>query len=104
MSRVRSTALILVLTGAGILAGCNSSSVDGQYQDSSGAVTVQLKNGKASMSLGGVLIDGSYSTDGNKITVHPVSGNVGQSVVFTVNKDASIDGPQEIFPRLQKVK
>ena len=56
------------------------------------------------MSLGGVLIDGSYSTDGNKITVHPVSGNVGQSVVFTVNKDASIDGPQEIFPRLQKVK
>jgi|HubBroStandDraft_2_1064218.scaffolds.fasta_scaffold4291276_1 hypothetical protein len=56
------------------------------------------------MNLGGVLMDGTYATDGNKITVHPVSGNVGQNVVFTVNKDASIDGPPEIFPWLKKVE
>jgi hypothetical protein len=89
---------------AGILAGCNSSSVDGKYQDSTGAVTVRWKDGKASMNLGGVLMDGTYATDGNQITGHPVSGNVGQNVVFTVNKDASMDGPPEIFPRLRKVE
>jgi hypothetical protein len=102
---IRKALLISVLAGAALAVGCGSASPDGKYQDSNGAVTLELKGGKASLDYGQIHSDGTYTVDGDKITIQPVVGDTRQTVVFVMNKDGSIDGPPgSEITNLQKVK
>ena len=91
-SGIRKALLVSVLTAAVLAAGCGSNP-EGKYRDSDGSVTLQLKAGKATLDYGRIRIDGTYTVDGNKITMRPTVGNTSQTMVFTINKDGSIDGP-----------
>lgn len=103
--------LVFVLIGAGFAAGCGGSILgggsnpDGKYQASDGSVTLELNGGKASLNVAQIHIDGAYTVDGNKLTIRPLEGAISQTMVFTINKDGSLDAPQGApFPRLEKVK
>jgi len=102
--------LVFVLTGAGLAAGCGGSILgggskpDGKYQSSDGSVTLELNGGKASLNIAQIHIDAAYTVDGNKLTIRPLEGAVSQTMIFTINKDGSLDAPQGApFPRLEKV-
>jgi len=88
------TVLTLVLAGATLAVGCGGGVSDGTYKDPQGAVTLALKGGKATLDYGGIRIDGTYTVSGDQLTVRPTVGDASQSMVLTVNKDGSIDGPQ----------
>jgi hypothetical protein len=97
--------MIVVLTGAALAIGCGDPGREGTYKDAAGAVTLELKSGKAALNFGRIHIDGSYTVDGDKITLHPTVGDTSQTMVFTVNKDGSIDGPPgSEITKLQKTK
>jgi hypothetical protein len=106
----RNVMLVVVLAGAGLAAGCGGSifgggsSPEGKYQASDGSVTLELTGGKASLNIAQIHIDAAYTVDGNKLTIRPLEGAVSQTLVFTINKDGSLDAPQGApFPRLLKV-
>ena len=44
------------------------SNPDGKYRDSDGTVTLELKDGKASMNFAQIHMDGTYTVDGDKLT------------------------------------
>jgi len=91
-SRIRAALLIVLLVGATLAAGCGSN-LEGKYRDAEGAVTLELKDGKAKLNYGGLQLDATYTVDGDKISLRPAGGETAQSMVLTVNKDGSIDGP-----------
>jgi hypothetical protein len=91
-SWIRAALLIIFLTGVSLAAGCGSN-LEGKYRDAEGAVTLQLKDGKANLNYGGLQLDATYTVDGDKISLRPTGGEAAQAMVFTVNKDGSIDGP-----------
>jgi hypothetical protein len=100
---IRKALLVLVLAGVGLAVGCRGS--EGMYRSSDGAVTLELKGGKAALDYGSVRIDGTYTVDGDKITIRPVVGDTSQTMIFTINQDGSIDGPSGSgIPKLQKAK
>jgi hypothetical protein len=104
-SWIRKALLVSVLAGAGLATGCGGGDRDGTYRDSAGAVTLELKAGKAGLNYGQIHIDGTYTVDGDKITIHPTVGDTNQTMVFTVNNDGSIDGPPgSEITKLQKAK
>jgi hypothetical protein len=104
-SWIRKALLLSVLAGAGLAVGCGGPDRDGMYRDSAGAVTLELKGGKASLNYGGLHVDGAYTVDGDKITIKPTVGETSQTMVLTINKDGSIDGPPgSDITKLQKVK
>jgi hypothetical protein len=97
-----------VLAGAlacmGVLAGCVASGHEGSYREADGAVTLELKAGKASMNIGQIHIEGPYSEDGGKVTIHPEPGET-QPMVLTVNQDGSLQGPEgSVIGKLDKAK
>ena len=85
--------LVLILTGAAVVAGCGGANPEGKYRDSDGSVTLELKSGKAGLNYGQVHIDGAYTVDGDKLTIRPLEGATEQTMVFTMNKDGSLTGP-----------
>lgn len=102
---IRKALLVSVLAGAALAVGCGGSGPDGKYRDSDGAVTLELKGGKANLDFGQIHIDGTYTMDGGKLTIRPVVGDTSQTMVFVVNADGSIDGPPgSAMPKLQKAK
>ncbi len=101
---VRRALLVSVVLAAGFAIACGVNP-DGKYQDADGAVTLELKSGKASLNFGGIHIDGAYKVDGNKITISPLTGDTRQTVVFTLNSDGSLDAPAgSMMPKLMKAK
>lgn len=99
------TILVLVLAGGSLAVGCGNSSVEGTYKDSEGAVTLELKGGKASLNAGMVRIDGAYTVDGNKVTIRPTEGADADALVFTIDKDGSLDPPPGgAFTKLGRTK
>jgi hypothetical protein len=101
---MRKALLVTVLAAAVLAAGCGSNP-EGKYRDAQGAVTLELKGGMATLDYGRIRIDGTYTVDGNKITMRPTVGNTSQTMVFTLNKDSSIDGPPgSDITGLQKTK
>lgn len=86
--------------------GCGGSGPEGKYRDSAGATTLELKSGgKANLDFGQIHIDGTYTLDGDKLTIRPTAGDTSQTMVFVVNADGSIDGPPgSAIQKLQKVK
>ena len=91
-SWIRKALVILALSGAALEIGCTADR-DGTYRDAAGAVTLELKGGKAGLNYGRIRIDGSYTIDGDKLTIRPTVGDTSQTMVFTINSDGSIDGP-----------
>jgi hypothetical protein len=104
-SSIRKALLVSVLAGACLAIGCGGG-VEGKYRDPSGGINVEFKDGKAYIALGAYAVDGTYKIDGHKIIARGDFGMMIHSpVVFTVNKDGTIDGPRDsLIPRLEKVK
>ena len=102
----RNTAVVFVLTYIGLLAGCSQTNVDGKYRDAEGAVTVVLKDQRASMDFGPVHIDAKYTVDGDKVTIKPEGGPNPDAVVLTIGKDGSLIAttPNPLFSKLVKAK
>ena len=101
---IRKALLVSVLAAAALAVGCGSNP-EGKYRDAQGAVTLELKGGKASLNYGPIRIDGTYIVDGDKITIRPTVGETSQTMVFTVNNDGSIDGPPgSDITKLRKAK
>lgn len=97
---IRKIILIFAMAMASVASGCGSR-IEGKYTDPSGMVVLQLNDGKAYMAFGALTVHGTYTVSGDKITV---TGD-NQTVVFTKNKDGSIDGPGDSFiPRLYPAK
>jgi hypothetical protein len=104
-SRVRKTLFAFVLAVASLATACGGG-VEGKYRDPSGSINAEFKDGKAYIALGAYAVDGTYKIEGDKIVAR---GNFGlmlpSPLVFTVNKDGTIDGPRDtMIPRLEKVK
>ena len=104
-SFLRKAVLVALLAFALLGVGCGKSP-EGKYRDPSGSINAEFKDGKAYIALGAYAVDGTYKIDGDKIIA---SGNFGlmlpNTVVFTINKDGTIDGPRDtMIPRLEKVK
>jgi hypothetical protein len=97
--------LATVLAGACLAVGCGSG-VEGKYRDPTGGINAEFKDGKAYIALGAYAVDGTYKIEGNKIIARGDFGLMLHSpLVFTINKDGSIDGPRDsMIPRLEKVK
>jgi hypothetical protein len=104
-SSLRKAFLVSTLAFTVLAVGCGRSA-EGKYRDPSGSINAEFKDGKAYIALGAYAVDGTYKIEGDKIIA---SGNFGlmlpNPVVFTVNKDGTIDGPRDtMIPRLEKVK
>ena len=104
-SLLRKALLVSTLVCLVMAVGC-SSGPEGKYRDPSGSINAEFKDGKAYIALGAYAVDGTYKIEGDKIIA---SGNFGlmlpNPVVFTINKDGTIDGPRDtMIPRLEKVK
>jgi hypothetical protein len=102
---IQRTLAALLLVGAMFMAACGSSA-EGKYRDPSGTINASFQDGKAYIGMGAYAVDGTYKIDGDKITA---TGDFGMmlphTLVFTINKDGSIDGPRDtMIPRLEKVK
>ncbi len=104
-SSVRKTLFAFVLAGAAFAAACGGG-VEGKYRDPSGTINAEFKDGKAYIGLGAYAVDGTYKIEGDKIIARGDFGMMLPSpLVFTVNKDGTIDGPRDtMIPRLEKVK
>jgi hypothetical protein len=104
-SLIRRLLLASALACAVLGVGCGSSA-EGKYRDPSGSINAEFKGGKAYIALGAYAVDGTYKVEGDKIIA---TGDFGlmlpHTVVFTINKDGTIDGPRDtMIPRLEKVK
>jgi hypothetical protein len=104
-SWIRTTLFAVVLAGAALAIACGSSTA-GKYRDPSGTINAEFKDGKAYIGLGAYAVDGTYKIEGDKIIARGDFGLMLPSpLVFTINKDGSIDGPRDtMIPRLEKVK
>jgi hypothetical protein len=105
-SWLRKALMLSALTAATLAIGCFGNSAEGKYRDPSGTLNAEFKDGKAYLAFGAYAVDGTYKIDGNKIVA---TGNFGLMIpspmVFTINKDGSIDGQRDsVFTRLEKVK
>jgi hypothetical protein len=102
----RNAVAVFVLGYLGLAAGCSQTNVDGKYQDLAGAVTVELKDQKASMDIGPVHIDAKYTVDGDKVTIKPDGGPNPDAVVLNISKDGSLVAatPNPLFNKLVKAK
>ena len=102
---IRTALLVFVLACATFTIACGSSP-EGKYRDPSGTINAEFKDGKAYVALGAYAVDGTYKIEGNKIIARGEFGMMLPSpLVFTINKDGSIDAPRDtMIPRLEKVK
>jgi hypothetical protein len=105
VSMMRKSLLVLILGGAALVVACGSGA-EGKYRDPSGTINAEFKDGKAYVALGAYAVDGTYKIEGDKIIARGDFGLMLPSpLVFTINKDGSIDGPRStMIPRLEKVK
>jgi hypothetical protein len=104
-STTHKSLLVFVLAGAALLVACGGGA-EGKYRDPSGTINAEFKDGKAYVALGGYAVDGTYKIEGDKIIARGDFGLMLPSpLIFTINKDGSIDGPRStMIPRLEKVK
>jgi hypothetical protein len=94
-----------VLAAATLAVACGSGA-EGKYRDPSGTINASFQDGKAYIGLGAYAVDGTYKIEGDKIIA---TGDFGlmlpHTIVFTINKDGSIDPQRDTpIPRLEKVK
>jgi hypothetical protein len=93
-SSIRTALIVFVLAVAGLIVACGSGA-EGKYRDPSGIINAEFKDGKAYVALGAYAVDGTYEIEGDKIVAR---GDFGPALpnplIFTVNKDGTIEGPQ----------
>jgi hypothetical protein len=83
-----------------VAAGCRSNAVSGVYANSTGNITIEFRDHKAFLNMGGISDpDGTpYDVHGNKITVHwPKGGMLGGDTDLTINSDGTLQGPMGIL-------
>jgi hypothetical protein len=105
INRLRHSFLLLLLAATIFATACGSGA-EGKYRDPTGSINAEFKGGKAYIALGAYAVDGTYTIEGDKIIAKGDFGMMLPSpLVFTINKDGSIDGPRNsMIPRLEKVK
>ena len=86
--------VLAVSLGLGI-AGCKPK-IDGKYTAAEGAVSIEFKSGKATLSGMGQSETADYTVDGDKITVKTKDSG---DVVFTIQPDGSIQGNGVTFKK-----
>ena len=77
----------IVMLGCFTLAGC--SKMSGKYQDSTGVMSVEFKDGKAYLTTMGTTQEADFDVDGNNVTIKGPTGNL----VLTKNSDGTLSGP-----------
>ena len=94
---VRVAALTAIALMGLALASC-SKSIDGKYVGEGGGVTIEVKGGKAIVTLAGESKSLDYSMDGDKITIQsPDKGDT--PLVLTRMADGSLQGPMGTLKR-----
>src|SRR5437763_1746092 len=80
---------MLALVGCGGGAGSRSNKLDGVYHGGPGSpITLTIKNGKATMTIGNESKTLDYKVEGNKLTLlDPKEGNA----VYTINDDGTLN-------------
>jgi hypothetical protein len=104
---VKSRRLVTFITMAALVAalsavGCHSNTPSGVYTDTTGRITLEFKDGKAFLNLGGMADpDGTpYDVNGDKITIHyPSDGMMGTMSTLTINSDGTLQGPMGILKK-----
>ena len=92
------TALAVAL----VVTGCHGSGPSGVYTDGTGRITVEFKEGKAYMNLGGMAnADGTpYDVNADKITIHyPSDGMMAAYSNMTINSDGSLQSGMGTFKK-----
>ncbi|MGH7842169.1 MAG: hypothetical protein ACREQT_11705 [Candidatus Binataceae bacterium] len=101
-SRLFSTFVVATALAATlIIAGCHGNNPNGVYTDSTGRATLEFKDGKAYMNLGGLAIDGTpYDVKDDKITIHyPSDGMLAVYSNMTVNSDGTLQSGMGIWKK-----
>ena len=104
---VKSPRFITLITVAAFIAtlsvvGCHSKTPSGVYVDTTGRLTLEFRDGKAFLNMGGVADpDGTpYDVNGDKITIHyPSDGMLGTLSTLTINSDGTLQGPTGILKK-----
>jgi hypothetical protein len=102
ISRFRRPLVLALLICVGLaLVGCKPNP-EGKYTASGGAVTLELKGGKATLgSMLGSSEPYDYTVDGDKVTLTNKAAP-GTSVVLTIGKDGSLSGPMGVLTKVDK--
>jgi hypothetical protein len=90
------TVPVIALTVALTLAGCRGGGPSGMYSDTTGRISIEFKNGKAYLNLGGAAdTDGTaYDVKDGKINIHyPGDSILGAYSTMTINNDGSLQSP-----------
>ena len=95
LSRVVVLALAIGLGMA--LAGCGSKP-EGKYVGGGGAMSIEFKSGKATITALGNTETCDYTVDGDKITVTNPKAP-GGALIFTIMKDGSLQGGGETYTK-----
>jgi hypothetical protein len=102
---VKSRFLVTVITAAAFAAtlfvgGCHSGSPSGIYTDTTGRLTLEFRDGKAFLNMGGMADpDGTpYDVKDDKITIHyPSDGMLAGMSTLTINSDGTLQGAMGIL-------
>lgn len=87
-------AVLFLSANLAAVSSCGAESkLDGLYVNSTGQNTVEFKDGKAFINIGGGLASDAtpYEVKGNTITVH--AGGIAGDLVLTRNSDGTLQGP-----------
>lgn len=82
------------------VAGCRSSTPSGVYTDTTGRLSLEFRDGKAFLNMGGMADpDGTpYDVNGDKITIHyPSDGMLASFSTLTMNSDGTLQGAMGIL-------
>lgn len=102
---VKSRFLVTLTTAAAFaatvfVAGCHSGAPSGVYTDTTGRLTLEFRDGKAYLNLGGMADpDGTpYDVNGDKITIHyPSDGMLAGMSTLSINSDGTLQGSMGIL-------
>ena len=84
--------LLLSVSLAVCACGSTGGKPDGLYVNSIGQTSVEFRDGKAFVTMGGMASDAiPYDVKGNTITVH--AGGMAGDLVLTRNSDGTLQGP-----------
>jgi hypothetical protein len=96
-----SLVLVLGLVGGLALSGCGDGLSGNKYETTgvaAGAMSVEFKSGgKVAITMLGMTKEADYTKDGDKVTLKNPGGIAAAGdLVFTVNKDGSLTGPEGV--------
>jgi hypothetical protein len=82
---------VLVLSASLIVAGCHHRIDEGVYENTTGQMAVEFRDGKVFLTMGGQSSDAlPYEVKGDKVTIH--GGTIVGDVTLTRNSDGTLQG------------